>query len=488
MSTPIILKFIPNNVAFLFFSFLLATIFPCNAIPEKKIVVVITSYNNQNWYQKNLDSVFAQRYQNYRIIYIDDCSPDGTGKLVQEYIKEIGQEFRTTLVLNQEWQSQMANHYKAVYMCDDDEIVCQLDGDDWLFDENVLSIINQAYSHEEIWLTVGVSLLSTGERYYFIPTNMGEIIQKNSYRNEGWHFNHLRTFYAWLFKLIKLEDVLLQSSFAKVAPAPDVAMMYPMFEMAARHGRVLYDSLYVENVKNPIRQQYLKPRDEIEEVAFAFRFGHPPYKPLDCPVIHRMDQFENKKADLVILVEGGQTLAITTLQAITQYLSNLNKVYIIGENLSPELENLKVDFPECTLIVYDPKETYFESVLHHILEVSSDYIIFSSHDYVVERPRDISLCIKELEKTFAYAFYLHLKYHTDLKPVFAPLFEDLIAWQPNYTKHIWECPNTLGMILYRKHDIAAKIKGMNCKNIYQFKRLWAYHEMERYAVGLLYRD
>src|SRR3989304_6153185 len=45
---------------------------------EKPIVVVIPSYNNKQWYQKNLDSVLTQNYHNFRIIFIDDASPDGT--------------------------------------------------------------------------------------------------------------------------------------------------------------------------------------------------------------------------------------------------------------------------------------------------------------------------------------------------------------------------------------------------------------------------
>ena len=55
---------------------------------QKPIVVIIPSYKNAQWYQRNLDSVCFQNYSNYRIIYIDDCSPDGTADLVQSYIDE----------------------------------------------------------------------------------------------------------------------------------------------------------------------------------------------------------------------------------------------------------------------------------------------------------------------------------------------------------------------------------------------------------------
>ena len=44
---------------------------------EKPMVVVIPSYNNIKWYKKNLDSVLNQKYQNFRVILIDDVLTSG---------------------------------------------------------------------------------------------------------------------------------------------------------------------------------------------------------------------------------------------------------------------------------------------------------------------------------------------------------------------------------------------------------------------------
>jgi cellulose synthase/poly-beta-1,6-N-acetylglucosamine synthase-like glycosyltransferase len=49
---------------------------------KKSVVVIIPSYNNAEWYDKNLSSVFAQDYQNYKVVYMDDNSDDDTYKLV----------------------------------------------------------------------------------------------------------------------------------------------------------------------------------------------------------------------------------------------------------------------------------------------------------------------------------------------------------------------------------------------------------------------
>jgi glycosyltransferase involved in cell wall biosynthesis len=44
---------------------------------EKKIVVIIPSYNNAEFFLNNIDSVIQQKYENYRVLYIDDCSIGG---------------------------------------------------------------------------------------------------------------------------------------------------------------------------------------------------------------------------------------------------------------------------------------------------------------------------------------------------------------------------------------------------------------------------
>ncbi len=78
------------------------------------IVVVIPSYNNKDWYKRNLDSVFNQKYHNYRVIYLDDASPDGTGPLVKGYIKEKKQNHRVKFIQNEKRVGALANTYRSL--------------------------------------------------------------------------------------------------------------------------------------------------------------------------------------------------------------------------------------------------------------------------------------------------------------------------------------------------------------------------------------
>lgn len=458
---------------------------------EKKLVIIITSFNNKDWYKKNLDSVFMQNYTNYRIIYIDDRSPDGTGKLVQDYIKEKGQEFRTTLVLQSEWKSQMANHYYGVYMCDDDEIVCHLDGDDWLHDQEVLNTINEMYLKSDIWITYGLPLDSTGGRPPRASDEvMQKVIQRNTYRSEGcWAFSHFRTFYSWLFKSLKLQDLVYKGNFANMAPAPDVAMMYPMLEMAGFHTMLIDRDVYVVNKKNPISQCNITPYQVISELDRTIKGTWPAYEPLYKPAINRLAQFENKKADLIMWAENFSLELSAALNAIKAHLANLNNVIVFYDKsaLSPkDLSALESAFPQYNFMDYNSKNTHFKSLLQYLLTLDSDYLIFTSPDFIIEQDRDIAFCIKELERTFAYAFYFHLENCKSLKNSYAPLSDEIIAWQPGYTKDIWEMPNMLGMVLYRKKDIENKLKNMNCATIHQFKEEWAHQEMPDRTVGLFF--
>lgn len=56
-----------------------ATLGPLGQIPEEQqlpITIFIYAQNASKFVARNLDSVFKQRYQNYRIIYVDDASTD----------------------------------------------------------------------------------------------------------------------------------------------------------------------------------------------------------------------------------------------------------------------------------------------------------------------------------------------------------------------------------------------------------------------------
>lgn len=220
---------------------------------EIPIVVVIPSYNNKQWYQSNLGSVFNQKYENYRVIYIDDASPDGTGELVREYIKELGQEHRVTLIQNQERVGTLANLYAAISQCEPHEVVAQLDGDDWFYHYRVLQKLNEVYSDPEVWVTYGQFIYFPCGSDGWAAQVPESVIETNGFRDYSWVTTALRTFYAGLFHKIKKEDLLYEGTFFQMSS--DLAYMWPVVEMAGYHSRFIPDVLYVYNFQTPTNDQ-----------------------------------------------------------------------------------------------------------------------------------------------------------------------------------------------------------------------------------------
>jgi len=221
-----------------------------SVIDEKRIVIVTASYKNAEWHKWNLDSVFDQQYQNWHLIYVDDCSPDGTGELVRAYVKERGFEDKVTVICNKVRRKAMANLYTAIYLCAPTDIVAILDGDDRLAFNDVLKVVNCMYSSPDIWLTYGQYKEYPSGAIGFCKDYPQSVVDNNAFRNHPDGPSHLRTFYAGLFQKIKTSDLLLDGDFFPMTY--DLAMMLPMLEMVGEHFRFSPTPLVDYNTLNPI--------------------------------------------------------------------------------------------------------------------------------------------------------------------------------------------------------------------------------------------
>jgi len=222
---------------------------------EKPFVIVIPSYNNARYFEKNLDSVLSQNYNNFRVIYIDDASTDFTGSLVEAYLEKHDTHHRVTLIKNTKRTKALANKYKGIWLCNPEEIIVGVDGDDWLFDENVLSYLNEIYQDPNVWLTYGQFVYSPSGNSGWASEVKKEIIEQNAFRQHNWQTTHLHSFYAALFHKIKKEDLYYGDDFFEMAE--DLARMFPMLEMAGFHSKFIPKVLYVYNFGTPLNDGVL---------------------------------------------------------------------------------------------------------------------------------------------------------------------------------------------------------------------------------------
>ena len=219
-----------------------------------EFVVIIPSFNNEKHVLDNIDSLRMQTYPHWKAVYIDDCSTDNTGELVEHYVKAMGLSKKFKIVHNRENAGSMANCYKWIQRQEPNRVIVHLDGDDRLAHYKVLERLAAVYSDPNVWVTYG-NFTTEPEGYpYRSEALPKEVIAKNSFRKYHWVTSHLKTYYAKLFHLIDREYFFYKDAF--VPMAQDQAIMLPILELASLgHIRFIDEVLYVYNHTNPINDE-----------------------------------------------------------------------------------------------------------------------------------------------------------------------------------------------------------------------------------------
>lgn len=243
-----------------------------------EFTIIIPTFNNEKYCIGNLESALMQKYPSYLfdILIIDDNSKDSTYPLLRDYIQKNKLE-RVKLLHNNQRQGALKNWFTAIHSCADHKVIINLDGDDKLAHPNVLEHIAKIYSNGKTWLTYGQFLRIPSNSLGWCRPFPAYVLENNLFRRYDWISSHLRTFYAELFKKIKVEDLMINNSFYSVAP--DLAFMFPQLEMASQgHITFMPEVLYLYNETNPLNEYKIDP-SYVVQMGQHIR-SRPIYKPL----------------------------------------------------------------------------------------------------------------------------------------------------------------------------------------------------------------
>jgi len=435
---------------------------------EKSFVIVIPSYNNSKYIEKNLSSVFSQNYTNYRVIYIDDQSSDDTLAKAKELLSQNDRKNKATLISNPDNRGALANIYNAAHTCMDHEIIILLDGDDYLAHEEVLNTLNKTYADPSTWITYGnyLDYPSYKQNPVFCKKLPSKIVKNHSFRKAPWIFSHLRTFYTGLFKQIKVEDLFYRGRFYSMGS--DLALMLPMLEMASSHVKFIEDTLYLYNRENPISDH---------KINFSFQqqcnkniCSKTPYAPMKR--LPNEQWARQEKADLLIFSQDHPLQLYALLESLQRYVMGINKISVLYCSSSIEMQSayldLKLRFPQIQFV--EQKKDFKNLCTKLVFETTppeSRYILFALDTLIIKDVINLSKGIDALEQTKAYGLYLghhkNLDYSAELEryqplPPFCPLTgipgnEIPIAWQFSVGRDDWASPNSFNFALYRKENL-----------------------------------
>lgn len=431
------------GIAFLFNFFV-------SAFNQRPMVVVVPSYNNQQWTAKNLSTILTQQYDNFQVIFIDDCSSDQNDAIAKQTIDANNGWGRTTFIRNPTRQGAMANLYNAIHSCPDDAIIATVDGDDWLPHAHVLSYLNNEYSTGDIWLTFGQFVSYPRNQKGFNAPFEPHIIRNNQFRQSRGHLpmSHLRTFEAWLFKRVKLQDFLYDGTFLTMTW--DKAMMAPMVEMACeRHKCIANEILYVYNEANPINDH--KVDMGLQHRLCDIILSKPPYKRMpDRSTITAL--CHGKRAELILFCDDYDG-AVASVAKASQALHEIYCINVVCKAESPEtltnFQRLKAEYPLVKLFSYQ-NNNFKQALVDCLNHISSDYIVIAQSGLgFVEC--NMTKVIYDLERTGAFSYVLATESLRLQK--YAQLADNVQACQYKYAPAGWNVPYQALANCYRTSSI-----------------------------------
>lgn len=222
--------------------------------------VIVTTYNSDKWIAKCLRSIEAQTVKDFSCMFVDDASTDNTYK--RGALAVIGDK-RFKFMRNDHNKKQMYSIALGIMALEpaNQDVMVQIDGDDWLKHEKVLERVKREYDNG--------AYLTYGQFEYYPSGKKGpcgayppQILENRDLRKYMWIGSHLKTFKYFLWKRIDLKD-FRDNKGRWLTSAADMAFMFPMLEMAGPRISFIPDVLYVYNKANPLRRDRVALGDQL---------------------------------------------------------------------------------------------------------------------------------------------------------------------------------------------------------------------------------
>jgi glycosyltransferase involved in cell wall biosynthesis len=200
-------------------------------VEDTKFVFVTPVFNCEDTIAQTILSVVAQSYPTWRMQIRDDLSTDGTVAQVRKTVEQLGLQDQIELVVNTEKHGEVRNTLAALETIEDDEVVCRLDGGDWLTDLDGLAILDHAYRSTKagaVW---------TAHRWGYTAKNISGPFNDSGadpYKHP-WVSSHMKSFRAKLLRDVPDANFRDENG-DYIMIACDQAVYLPVLEQAKRQG------------------------------------------------------------------------------------------------------------------------------------------------------------------------------------------------------------------------------------------------------------
>lgn len=285
--------------------------------------IVVTTGNAGRWIGRCIQSIAEQRtHWSWNCLVIDDASQDETQAKIHSSLSAIrAQEIRQrfTVQRNAHQQGALANLVSGFNRLGTSDrpmdVLIPIDGDDWLFSNSALETIAETYERTTCWLTYGGLITSPGGNLCCARV-ADSVVAASQHRQSTWLTSHLKSFRSHLWHAIRDED-LRDETGAYYAVTGDMALMFPMLEMAAERIQSVERAVYVYNEDNPAsnhvqkRKQQLKAEQRIR--------SQPPYRRLTQPALKNKRNEPQSTLGFVIVSDENPGQTIRLIQSLDTF-------------------------------------------------------------------------------------------------------------------------------------------------------------------------
>jgi len=238
--------------------------------------IVVPCFNAEKYIADCIKSIQTQTEKNFDVVVVNDASTDDTREIA---LSEMSHDSRFNLITAKTNSGAMSSIVSGINHLapDDHDIVSIIDGDDMLNIPKALEIVKKTYERTDCLMTYGNFVTQDGK---VINPRIGKrhqqrVIDQNLFRKTPWISTHLKTFKYILYSKIDQKD-FLNSSGQFWNTCSDLALMFPMLEMAGDRQEAISDPIYRYSFNIPTNDGILRRNEQMED-DMALR-NMPPYK------------------------------------------------------------------------------------------------------------------------------------------------------------------------------------------------------------------
>lgn len=227
--------------------------------------IIVPCFNAEEYIINCIKSIQTQTEESFDVVVVNDASTDNTQHTA---LSKISNDSRFSLLNIKSNSGAMSSVVSGINHLapDNNDIIAIIDGDDMLNIRKALEIVKKTYERTDCLITYGNFVTQDGKTLnpHFGKRHQQRVIEQNLFRRSPWITTHLKTFKYILYSKINQKDFRNSRGYYWET-CYDMALMFPMLEMAGDRQEAISDPIYQYSFNIPTNDGILRRNQQIKD-------------------------------------------------------------------------------------------------------------------------------------------------------------------------------------------------------------------------------